>query len=588
MKKLFLLTLFIFLPIAGWGTSAPLAAQDIFHVSATINNPNTLLLVWKIKPGYFLYKDRIKLSTQENSIFNIGYVSYPEPEEKKFRQGQTDKVYRKELHLPVSVLASEPGESYLEVSFQGCADDGFCYPPEKTKLKLSFDSALSLSQITVEKQEVPEDENETLSEYDAFFTNNNFVLVILGFIGFGLLLSFTPCVLPMVPVLSGIIVGHGKDITTRKAFLLSLSYVLSMSLTYAIAGALVALMGSSLQVAMQSHWIISLFSLIFVLLALSMFGYYDLKLPLYWQNKLASITRSHAGGHYLGAALMGSLSTLILSPCVTAPLIGVLGYIAQTGNVVFGAITLFALGLGMGLPLLLIGLSAGKLLPKAGHWMNEVKSFFGVILLAMAIYLLGRILPAPLTMVLWGSLSVFLGIFLGALTRSLTNLQKFNQGLGIICLVYGVLILIGASQGNSNPLQPLASSGAQQTALAQTHYKVVTSLGDVKKALAGAEGKPIILDFYADWCSACKTIAATTLQDPDVVSALNNFVILKVDVTANDAQSRALLKHFNVVAPPTFLFINSSGKELVHLRTVGDVSAERFEESLKKTLASSS
>ncbi|WP_025385337.1 protein-disulfide reductase DsbD [Legionella oakridgensis] len=572
---------------AALGFASPPPAEEVFQISAKPLDPNTLLLTWDISPGFFLYKDRIKLIPQSNANFHLGPIRFPQTLKKTDRQGRTYEVYRNKLILPVAILNEQAGEALLDVQYQGCANDGFCYPPQLKQIKLTIDTNLALVQVTVEEvaptvtiDDKPGDDIEKVLSTD------NLALIILGFLGFGLLLSFTPCVLPMVPVLSGIIVGHGKNLSTRKAFFLSLSYVLSMSITYAVVGAVIALMGSNLQIIMQSPWAIGLFSLIFVLLALSMFNFYELRLPLSWQNKLASVTRSHEGGHYLGAALMGSLSTLILSPCVTAPLIGALGYIAQAGNIIFGSIALFSLGFGMGIPLLLLGASAGKLLPKAGHWMNTVKSFFGILLIAMAIYLLDRILPASLIMALWGSLLVFLGIFLGALTRSATPMEKLCQSLGIILLVYGVLILIGASQGNTNPLQPLASrTDHPNDFLNQPYSKTIKTVKQVKAALANAKGKPVILDFYAEWCTACKIIEATTLQDPQVQAALKNFVVLRIDLTANNADSKELQRLFDVVAPPTFLFFNAKGNELNKLRTIGEISSDHFYETLTKAMS---
>lgn len=581
MKKIVLMMLFLLLPHTGIATPPP--ADKVFQLSSSVQDSNTLLLHWTIKSGYFLYKERIKFQMGSSSTFTMAPIAYPPADTFTNRQGQTYHIYRNNLSLPLSVLADEPGESLLDVKFQGCADDGFCYPPQQITLKLSFDNTRALFQVTEEPalEEAAIAQNNE-SQFDTVFSSNNLILIILGFVGFGLLLSFTPCVLPMVPVLSGLIVGHGQDITTRKAFLLSLSYVLSMSTTYAVIGAIVAMMGNNLQIVMQSPWSITVFSLIFVILALSMFNFYELRLPLSWQNTLAKATRSQAGGHYLGAAVMGCLSTLILSPCVTAPLMGALGYIAHTGNIIIGSVALFSLGLGMGLPLLLLGTSAGKLLPKAGQWMNEVKSFFGVLLLAVAIYLMERILPPPVAMMLWASLLIFTGVFLGALSRSITRLEKFNQGLGIISLAYGLLILIGASQGSSNPLQPLASIKANQSLGSHSQIDVVTSLPAVEKAIAQAGEKPVLLDFYADWCSSCKVIASTTLRDPAVLGQLRDFMVLKVDVTDNNARTKALLDHFNVVAPPTFIFFNAKGDELKNLRTIGDVSAEQFADKLKQ------
>ncbi len=386
----------------------------------------------------------------------------------------------------------------------------------------------------------------------------------------------------MIPVLSGIIVGHGSKLSTKKAFLLSLSYVLSMSITYSVIGAVIAFMGNNLQIAMQSPWAIGLFSVMFVLLALSMFNVYELRLPLSLQNKMANITRSQHGGHYLSAAIMGCLSILILSPCVTAPLIGVLGYIAHEGNIGLGILSLFFLGLGMGTPLLLIGTSAGKLLPRAGKWMNEVKAFFGVVLLAVAIYLLERLLPALLTMALWACLLIFSGIYLGALSRAKSRLEKFNQGAGFILIAYGLLILIGASQGHNNPLHPLQSEHINEQ---MPQSSKVTTLTKTMQLLmdAAKQGKPVVVDFYADWCASCKVISSTVLRDQQVEKALEPFILLTIDLSANDADSHELLNYFNVVAPPAFLFFDSTGKELPALRMMGEISSDELIDHLNNT-----
>ncbi len=582
MKKCFLFAVLVFIPFIGF--SSPPPAEDVFQLSAKQLDPNTLTLNWTIKPGYFLYQQRIKLSEHTDSNFHVGAIRFPKAINKTDAQGQQYPVYHDRLTLPVAILGEQAGEGLLDVHFQGCSDDGFCYPPQTLAIKLTIDKTLSLSQVNLEVNDQAAPDNAPKNKFDHLFSSNNWILIMLSFFGFGVLLAFTPCVLPMVPVLSGIIVGHGKNLSTRKAFFVSLSYVLSMSFTYAIVGAIVAVLGSNLQIIMQSPWAIGLFSLIFVLLALSMFNFYELRLPLSWQNKLASVTRSHEGGHYLGAALMGCLSTLILSPCVTAPLLGALGYIASSGNVVMGSLALFFLGLGMGTPLLLIGTSAGKLLPKAGHWMNAVKRFFGVMLLAVAIYLLERILPAALIMALWGSMLVFIGIYLGGLAKATTNSEKFFQGLGLIFLLYGLLILIGSSRGNTNPLQPMAPLNNTNISTTSS-LDVVKTVGELERAIGNANGKPVMIDFYADWCTSCKVIAATVLKDPQVKSALNDFVVVKVDLTANNAATKALLRRFNVVAPPTFLFINAKGSELDTLRVIGEASVETFVSALHKTLA---
>lgn len=576
MKKCFLLLGLWVSAVVGY--AAPLPASEVFQIAVNQVDPNTFKVNWQIKPGYFLYSDRIQLNEQSESNVHLGKIQFPAAEQKADKQGHVYSVYRNQVALPVAILGEQPGETLMDIRYQGCADDGFCYPPETRQIKLSVDKNLALSEVSLESTQPILSSfpvQEPKDEVEEVFINHHWSFVILSFWFFGLLLSFTPCILPMIPVLSGIIVGHGSKLSTRKAFLLSLSYVLSMSLAYAIVGAVVAKLGSNLQVVMQTPWAISLFSFVFVMLALSMFGFYELKLPVSWQAKLAHASRSQSSGHYLGAAIMGALSTLILSPCVTAPLIGALGYIAHSGNMALGSSALFFLGLGMGTPLLLIGTSAGKWLPKAGKWMNAVKAFFGVLLLAVALFLLQRILPTSLVMVLWAALMIFSGIYCGALNQALTHQEKFRQGLGILLLLYGLLILIGASMGNSNPLQPLVRETGASPNLSEERLTVKT-VKDLQLAIDSAKGKPVMLDFYADWCGSCKLMESTLFKDPRVESALKNFVVLKVDITANREQEKALLSRFDVIAPPTFLFLNKQGKEETHLRLVGETSTDKF------------
>jgi len=559
----------------------PLPAAEVFQVEASKVDPNTFAINFHIKPNYFLYSDRIKLIPHSNSTIQLGTLRFPPTLTKIDKQGHTFTIYRNQLSIPVGILGDKPGDSLLYLQYQGCSDDGFCYAPEEKTIHLSIDNKLALTKVSLTQSmnhsaAKKETTNANLAE---IFMSHNWVTILLIFYGFGILLSFTPCILPMVPVLSGIIVGHGKEVTTRKAFFLSLSYVLSMSVTYAIAGAVVALVGSNIQISMQSPWSISIFSLVFIVLAFSMFGFYEFKLPQSWQTKITGKSRRQRGGHYLGAAIMGCLSTLILSPCVTAPLIGVLTYIAQTKNVLLGSLTLFVLSLGMGTPLLLIGTSAGKWLPESGSWMNTIKNFFGMVFLAVAIDLLSRITPPGLIMVLWASLLIFSGIYCGALTYSLSSREKFSQSIGLILLAYGFLILVGASMGATNPLQPLSSVEATSTPVLPTKH--AQTLGDVQQAIIDARGKPVMLDFYADWCNSCKVMEATTFKNTGVKNLLNHFIIIKIDVTANNANNKALMKYFDVIAPPTFLFFNAEGKQLHHLKQVGELSASKMKKILQ-------
>lgn len=599
MTKRLLIVLLFFLPLIPFAN--PLPASDVFKLSTSLVDPNTFSINWTIKPGYFLYSKRIKLQNASQNDAHFGTMRLPVAQNKTDRLGHVESVYRNQLTIPVAILSDKPGEILLNIYFQGCSDEGFCYPPQTNQIKLAFGANLLLNSALIEPTDTSllDHENTTPSaqvdrlntsmrpssenkQIDLLFSSNNWFLIILSFYGFGLLLAFTPCVLPMVPVLSGLIIGHGHTISTRKAFFLSLSYVLSMSITYGIIGAVIALMGSNLQIVMQSPIAITLFSIIFVLLALSMFNLYEFRLPLSWQNKLANTTRSQAGGHYLGAAIMGSMSILILSPCVTAPLFGALSYIAQSGDIILGLSSLFFLSLGMGTPLLLIGTSAGKLLPKAGPWMNVVKALFGVMLFAVAIYLMTRILPVGLIMGLWASLLIFSGIFLKPVLRPATNQGKFRLGVSIMLIVYGLLILIGASIGNSNPLIPLRMTHLETSSKNTPNTVVVKTVSEAKLALALAKqnNKAVMLDFYASWCASCKVIANTTLQNKQVLIALAQIIQIKADLSINDANSQALLAYFHVVAPPTFLFYDTEGNLLEQLRLVGDISTDTLLERI--------
>ncbi|ARB92172.1 protein-disulfide reductase DsbD [Legionella longbeachae] len=579
MRKWFLL---VFCYIASFALHAnPLPASEVFHVNVTKVDPNTFAINFQIKPDYFLYSKRIKLASKSDSSIHLGPLRLPPTVKKTDKQGHVYAVYRNQVSIPVSILADKPGETYVDLHYQGCSDDGFCYAPETKAIRLSIDNNLALAQANLEqvaKEPVITEETQNDSISNVFLSHNWF-FILITFYGFGLLLSFTPCILPMVPVLSGIIVGHGKELSTRKAFFLSLSYVLSMSVTYAIIGAVVALLGANLQISMQSPWAIGIFSLIFILLALSMFGFYEFKLPHSWQAKIHG-TSNRRGGHYLGAAIMGCLSTLILSPCVTAPLIGVLTYIAQTGNVLLGCLTLFILGLGMGTPLLLIGTSAGRWLPETGSWMNTIKALFGILFIAVAIDLVSRIVPSLISMGLWAFLLIFSGIYSGALTYSTTNREKFSQGIGLILLVYGFLILVGASMGATNPLQPLTNAYTANAPAVKTQQTL--NLSDIKQAILEAQGKPIILDFYADWCHSCKVMEATTFKDPQVQDALTRFKVIKIDVTTQNSENKAILTYFDVVAPPTFVFFNTKGAEINQFKLVGEISTDKFLKTLNQ------
>jgi thiol:disulfide interchange protein DsbD len=430
-----------------------------------------------------------------------------------------------------------------------------------------------------------------LSEQDEIaqrLINGNLFATLLAFFGFGLLLAFTPCVFPMIPILSSIIVGQGEKITARHGFVLSLVYVLAMAATYTAAGVVAGLFGENLQATFQNPWILSAFAAVFVLLSLSMFGFYELQMPAFIQGRLTDISNRQKGGNLGGVAVMGFLSALIVGPCVAAPLAGALIYIGQTGDAVLGGMALFALSMGMGAPLIAIGTGAGKLLPKAGPWMDAIKAVFGVLLLAVAIWMLERILPAQVTLALWAMLLILSSIYLramDALPVEASGWMRLWKGIGVVSLIYGVLLLIGAASGAHDPLRPLqgvlASGGGGANAMAQAAhlpFKRIKTVADLERELAAARevGQPVMVDFYADWCVSCKEMEKYTFADAGVQQALAGYVLLQADVTDNDEADKALLKRYNLIGPPSILFYDHSGKQRNELSLVGFKPADQF------------
>ncbi len=590
MRIGFGLILLLLLPLGCF--SAPLPEDAAFRFTISPFDANTLQLNWSVKKGYFLYKERISAQNSEQKYLQLGPIHYPDPQIKLSKQGEQILVYRHTLRLSLPVLAHLSGEFLIQVHYQGCSDEGFCYPPQAKQIKLTFNKERALSQATIEA-ELPTAPQAFIPSQDtkikSLFATSNPILILLSFLGFGLLIAFTPCVLPMVPVLSGIIVGHGPTISTRKAFLLSLSYVISMSITYGVIGAIIAKLGANLQILMQSPLVIGSFSLIFVVLALSMFDVYQFRLPLAWQNRIANITRSHEGGHYLNAALMGSMSILILSPCVTPPLIGALTYIAEAGSVLLGSLSLFFLGMGMGTPLLLIGASAGKLLPKTGMWMNTIKYLFGIMLLGLAIHLLSRLLSPFISMMLWSTLFIVSGLGLKPFFRPASGREFFLQAISIMLMLYGAFIFYGASAGHTDPWRPfLAFTTTPATAVVQ-YDKIVTNLSDAQDTLLEAQkaNKPVLLDFYASWCDSCQHLEKIISRDKQIRELQHRLMLVQVDLSKNNEHTRDLLKFFNVIAPPTFLFYDAKGQLIPQLQWVGnlhiDELVDRIHEVLRQT-----
>jgi thiol:disulfide interchange protein DsbD len=402
----------------------------------------------------------------------------------------------------------------------------------------------------------------------------------------GLGLSLTPCVFPMIPILSGIIAGQGHKVTRGRGFALSLAYVLGMAVTYAAAGVAAGLTGTLLSVALQSPWVLAAFALVFVILSFSMFGFYELQLPTSLQSKLSDEAGHLQGGRGLGVFLMGALSALIVGPCVAAPLAGALLYIGQTGDAVFGGAALFVMALGMGVPLIIVGLSAGTLLPKTGPWMEAVKKSFGVLLLATAVWLVSPVIPAVVQMLLWAVLLIIPAIYLHALDPLPPHAKGWNRfwkGVGIVMLLTGAALLIGALSGSRDPLQPLSGLRGQAVAaeVKKLPFEPVRTLAELD-AKVKAAGQPVMLDFYADWCVSCKEMERFTFSDPAVQAKLAGFKLLKADVTANSDDDKALLARFGLFGPPGILFFDAAGKEVKAVKVVGFQDAATFMQSLSR------
>jgi thiol:disulfide interchange protein DsbD len=408
-------------------------------------------------------------------------------------------------------------------------------------------------------------------------------LALLGFFGAGLLLAFTPCVLPMVPILSGLIAGAGDNVSTRRAFVLSVVYVLASSVVFTIAGVIAGLAGANLQAAFQQPWILWSFAALFVVLSFSMFGFYELQLPSALQNRLVGISNQQKSGSLVGVAVMGVLSALIVGPCVAPPLAAAVLYIGQQHDPVFGGLALFLLSLGMGVPLVIFGTAAGKLLPRAGGWMDAVKAVFGVLFLGLAIWMLSRILDTLWVMLMVGVLLMASAVYMGALERlaeGASGWRKLWKALGVVVLLFGIMQLVGVAAGSRDLLQPLSGfgGGSATTAQAELPFRTIKSVEDLDKAVAeaSAAGKPVLFDFYADWCVSCKEMEHLTFPKPEVQQALAGYVLLKADVTANDDTDQALLKHFSLFGPPATIFFGKDGKERRGLRLIGFEDAAGF------------
>ncbi|HEY6093913.1 MAG TPA: protein-disulfide reductase DsbD [Gallionellaceae bacterium] len=586
-----------------------LPPDQAFELSVTVRDAHTLLASFRVTPGYYLYRDKVSFSIK-GSAAKIAKTSLPEGEIKQDPNFGEMHVFHQSFQAEID-LAPEKGVQQLTLlaSYQGCAENGICYPPIDKEIRVQLASGrapgaspktapvaspapaasapAAASAPVAGSAARPATES---SQIAALLKQGNFWLVISAFFGFGLLLALTPCVFPMVPILSGIIVGRGHHMTKTHAFILSLAYVLGMALTYAAAGVAAGLSGTLLSNALQTPAVLGSFAAVFVLLSLSMFGFYELQLPSALQSKLSSSSNRLHGGHISGVFVMGALSAIIVSPCVAAPLAAALLYIGQTRDAWLGGSALFALALGMGVPLLVIGTSAGALLPKAGAWMESVKRFFGVLLLALAIWIVAPLLPVSVQMLLWAILLVVSAVYMHALDElphNASGWRKLWKGLGILALLLGSAYLVGALSGARDTLRPLSGLGGGARADAASEHLLferVRSLDELKQRIAQARGKTVMLDFYADWCVSCKEMERFAFADTRVRAKLRNTLLLQADVTANSEDDKALLQHFSLYGPPAILLFDKRGNEIGDYRVTGYQDADQFLQTLHQAI----
>ena len=631
LAALSLLFLFLFAVLL----AAPSRAADefldpavAFKFSARMEGERTAVVTYEIAPGYYMYRERFAFTARGAQLgtpeIPPGKVKYDETFQKDV------ETYKNSVTIRIPVEGSGPFT--LNATSQGCADAGLCYPPQEASVQLAAGGAApqmglptggatasapgflssspqsdgnagAAARIGLPTEAAPAvdtpapaaagqgadaaqaapntapgasaDKPSELSGINAILHGGRLLAIVPAFVLLGLGLAFTPCVLPMVPILSSIIVGEGGKVRRSRGFILSLTYSMGMAIVYTMLGVAAGLIGEGLAAALQNPWVLGAFAVLIVAMAMSMFGFYELQVPAAVQTKLAGVSGRQASGKLAGVFAMGAISALIVGPCVAAPLAGALVYISQTRDVLIGGAALFSMALGMSIPLLLVGVSAGSLLPRAGAWMESVKRFFGVLMLAMALWLVSPVLPPVVQMVLWAVLLLGYGAYLLRRRGHWAALA-----VGAVFGILGAMQLVGVASGGRDPLAPLAHlTGTQQQHLA---FKRVKTVDELDAALAALGGKTAMLDFYADWCVSCKEMEKLTFVDPQVQAKLANTVLLQVDVTANDAHDKAMLKRFGLFGPPGIIFFDPSGAEIADSRVIGYQNAAKFLVSLER------
>jgi thioredoxin:protein disulfide reductase len=582
--------------VLGWSTVAAaeefLPPEQAFAFSVRPVDSRTVRLHWDIAPGYHLYRDRI---TVQSDVEGVKWVPLQMPAAEEQFDPNFNKmmaIYNHALDVDLQLTQGKAGQA-LSIGWQGCAEAGLCYPPASAPLQMNAAFQANGPGNTATASAAPVSSPQPLDGIAATLASGSLLKTLGAFLLAGLLLSFTPCVLPMVPILSSLIAGQSGPVSRSKGFALSLAYAIGMALVYASFGVAAGLAGEGLAAALQNPWVLGAFALLLSTLALSMFGIYELQMPSFIQSRATEWSNRFQGGSYIGVFLMGGVSALVCGPCVAAPLAGALVYISQTRDVVLGGSALFAMAMGMSVPLLLVGLSAGSLLPKAGMWMENVKKVFGMMLLGVAIWMVSPVLPAPVHMLLWSAwlltAAALLGIFSGSRPTP-TAARTSGAGLAAVSLV----LLVGAASGGESVLQPLAhfkgslpAQNGERSEPASLPFQRVNSVEQLNAALdqAKLKGEAVMLDFYADWCVACKELETFTFSKPQVRQRLASVRLLQADVTGNTGDDKALMKQFGLFGPPGMVFFDAKAtKPRVTHKVIGYQDAETFMASLDRAL----
>jgi thiol:disulfide interchange protein DsbD len=574
-----------------------LQPEEAFKPKITLSEKEKLKVEIVLGEQIYLYADKLKIEDGDTTDgIELGSVKI----DTSTVEHEGEKVYEVSpiayVHLFKSGDVTGERVAKIKLSYQGCSSAGLCYEPQESVLDVVIDTdelsaksatlkAEAITSAVVEKsvsQEIEKPASET-NKIANVIKGGSLWLILLSFFGFGLLLSLTPCVFPMIPIISSVIIAQGEGIGARRAFFLSLVYVLSMAIAYTIAGILAGLFGANLQAAFQTPWIITIFALVFVALSLSMFDVYQIQIPNFIQSRISKVSGQRSG--VIGVAIMGFLSALIVGPCVAAPLAGALIYIGQTGDALLGGVALFALSIGMGIPLLIIGTTSGRFMPRPGMWMDVIKAIFGVMLLGIAIWMMGRVLDENTTLLLWGGLAVFVAVNMSVLepigAHPAWSSKSNVKALGLIILLYGMTLLVGGMAGAKNLLHPLDPFIAQPKSVEVSRdshktFEIISSIKELDAILAENKGKRVLVDFYADWCTSCKEYEEFTFADAMVKTAMDKFVLVQVDVTANDDASKVITKKYGIFGPPAILFFDENGIQNKEMTIVGFKKPEEF------------